>query len=276
LAGILEFLQLWEIIEDFHLQDRADKHVWRFTSSGLFKSAYRAFFIGAVVFEPWKRIWKSWAAPKCKFFIWLGINNKCWTAHMLKRRGLDFPECCVLCDQEDETVQHIISSCVFARQFWHCVLSPIGFSVVVLKRSDTCFVDWWRGALSLIPKGKKKGFNSVAILGAWSLWKHRNKCVFDGASPCLANLVEGFREEQQNWSLAGAKNLKTLFDPGFFSRTRRRAAHHYIKRGKVQSGPKYNTQRAEKKKEKNRPRPNPQASSPSPQQGETKTEGGAY
>jgi hypothetical protein len=27
----------------------------------------------------------------------------------------------------------------------------------------------------------------------------------------------------------------------FFSRTRRRAAHHYIKRGKVQSGPKYNT-----------------------------------
>jgi hypothetical protein len=64
--------------------------------------------------------------------------------------------------------------------------------------------------MSLIPKGKKKGFNIVVILGAWSLWKHRNKCVFDGVSPYLANLVEGFWEEQQNWSLAGAKNLKTI------------------------------------------------------------------
>lgn len=27
----------------------------------------------------------------------------------------------------------------------------------------------------------------------------------------------------------------------FFSRKRRRAAHHYIKKGKVQSGPNYNT-----------------------------------
>jgi hypothetical protein len=101
---------------------------------------------------------------------------------MLKRRGLDFLECCVLSDQEEETVQHIISSCVFARQFWHCILSPIGFSAVVPKRSDSCFVGWWRGALSLVPKGKKKGFNSVVILRAWSLWKHRNKCVFDGGS----------------------------------------------------------------------------------------------
>jgi hypothetical protein len=33
----------------------------------------------------------------------------------------------------------------------------------------------------------------------------------------------------------------------FFSRTCRRTVHHYIKRGKVQSGPKYNALRAEKK-----------------------------
>jgi hypothetical protein len=50
--------------------------------------AYRAFFIGAESFEPWKRIWKSWAAPKCKVFVWLAINNKCWTADTLKKGGL--------------------------------------------------------------------------------------------------------------------------------------------------------------------------------------------
>ena len=35
-------------------------------------------------------------------------------------------------------------------------------------------------------------------------------------------------------------NLQVLLLP-FFSRKRRRAAHHYIKKGKVQSGPNYNT-----------------------------------
>jgi hypothetical protein len=45
LAGILEFLKLGEILEEFQLQDRADKHVWRSSNSGLFTSklAYRAF-----------------------------------------------------------------------------------------------------------------------------------------------------------------------------------------------------------------------------------------
>jgi hypothetical protein len=31
------------------------------------------------------------------------------------KKGLDYPENCVLRDQEDETVQHILSNCVFTR-----------------------------------------------------------------------------------------------------------------------------------------------------------------
>jgi hypothetical protein len=106
--------------------------VWRFSSNGLFssKSAYRSFYIGAETFEPWKRIWKSWTAPKCKVFVWLSINNKCWTTDKLKKKGLDYPENCVLCDQEDEIVQHILSNCVFTRQFWHNILTAIGLSIV--------------------------------------------------------------------------------------------------------------------------------------------------
>jgi hypothetical protein len=31
-----------------------------------------------------------------------------------------------------------------------------------------------------------KGLNSVLILGAWTLWQHRNACLFDGALPSLS------------------------------------------------------------------------------------------
>jgi hypothetical protein len=49
---------------------------------------------------------------------------------------------------------------------------------------------------------------------AMDLWKHRKICVFDGARPSLNTLVDEFKEELHLWSLAGAKNLRTLFDPG--------------------------------------------------------------
>jgi len=58
------------------------------------------FFIGAIQFKPWERIWKSWASGKCKFFMWLVAHDKCWMADRLARKGLPHPEHCLLCDQE--------------------------------------------------------------------------------------------------------------------------------------------------------------------------------
>ena len=60
----------------------------------------------------WHLLPKGWALSKCKVFIWLNwlaIKNKCWTADRLARRGLSHPHNCVLCDQKDETVQHILT-----------------------------------------------------------------------------------------------------------------------------------------------------------------------
>ena len=118
---ILDFLSLWDLIYDFQLQpDIEDSHIWRFSSSGQYsaKSAYENFFIGSTQFGPYERIWKSWAPPKCRFFMWLVAHDWCWTADRLARRGLPHPEQCLLCDQEEEAINHLLVSCVFTRQFW--------------------------------------------------------------------------------------------------------------------------------------------------------------
>jgi len=96
---ILDFLSLWDLIYDFQLQpDIEDSHIWRFSSSGQYsaKSAYESFFIGSTQFGPYERIWKSWAPPKCRFFMWLVAHDWCWTADRLARRGLPHPEQCPL------------------------------------------------------------------------------------------------------------------------------------------------------------------------------------
>jgi hypothetical protein len=50
----------------------------------------------------------------------------------------------------------------------------------------------------------RKGLNSHIIFGAWIIWKHRNNCVFDGASPNTVKALILAGEEHQLWSLAGA------------------------------------------------------------------------
>jgi len=61
---LVEYLHLWEISENIHLQpDVQDWRIWKLTSSGTYssKSAYNEFFFGTIRFTPWKRIWQSWA-----------------------------------------------------------------------------------------------------------------------------------------------------------------------------------------------------------------------
>ncbi|WVZ96855.1 hypothetical protein U9M48_042438 [Paspalum notatum var. saurae] len=77
----------------------------------------------------WEMLWKSLVPSKCKIFLWLATKNKCWTADRLAKRGLSHPERCLFCDQEEETVQYILTTCVFARQFWFSLLAPLGLSL---------------------------------------------------------------------------------------------------------------------------------------------------
>jgi len=210
--GLAEYLELWDTLSNITLSTMEDHHLWKWESSGTFstRSAYRAFLVGSTTFDPWKRIWKSWAPSKCKTFIWLAIRNRCWTADRLQQRGLPHPAHCPLCDQEDETVQHLLTSCVFSRQFWFSILQPLGLATRAPNRRDTSLADWWKKAWRKIPKQQKKGFNSLIILGAWILWKHRNACVFEGSTPNLQRALQEFKDERHLWLLAGAKRLAAL------------------------------------------------------------------
>jgi hypothetical protein len=59
----------------------------------------------------------------------------------------------------------------------------------------------------------KKGLNSHIILGAWTIWDHHNRCVFDGANPCMAEALILPGEERQVWMMVGARGLSYLTSP---------------------------------------------------------------
>jgi hypothetical protein len=107
--------------------------------------AYDNLLLGATLFLPCERIWKSWAPPKCKMFMWLVAHKRCWTADCLAWRGLFHPEKCPFYDQEDETIDHLLVACVFTRQFWYLVLRQVGLHSFAIST-------WWSSFLWVVGK----------------------------------------------------------------------------------------------------------------------------
>jgi hypothetical protein len=95
------------------------KHIFSIVANGVYsaKAAYEGLFTSSVFFGHYERIWGTWAPYKRYFFLWLTALNRCYTADRLAKRELDHPERCPLCDQASETLNHIVVSCVFAREF---------------------------------------------------------------------------------------------------------------------------------------------------------------
>jgi len=58
--------------------------------------------------------------------------------------------------------------------------------------------------------GVRDGFNTLVVLGAWTLWKARNDVVFNGIIPRVNRTFILVHEESELWILAGAKGLGAL------------------------------------------------------------------
>jgi nuclear pore complex protein Nup210 len=89
-------------------------------------------------------------------------------------------------------------------------LSRFGFAALAPQPADQSFDNWWRKVDEAAKDLYKSGLNSLIILGASNIWRHRNDCVFNGAFPNVSLVLALAREEAHWWSLAGAKGISLL------------------------------------------------------------------
>jgi hypothetical protein len=86
-------------------------------------SAYGLFFAANIRFPCANTIWKSKAAPRCKFFMWLAVHRRCLTADNLQRWGWPNNATCELCLAAPETCTHLFVHCSFATQVWQLIMA---------------------------------------------------------------------------------------------------------------------------------------------------------
>jgi hypothetical protein len=136
-------------------------------------SAYGAMFVGCSrPLGAWQ-LWKISAPPRVKLFFWLVMHGRCWTTHRRWRHGLQESSSCIICDQAEETMDHIILGCVFSREVWSSCLKGFPLQDLVLIQEGDIML-WWTDSRRRLPKPIRRGFDSLFFLVRWTLWKERN------------------------------------------------------------------------------------------------------
>ena len=68
-------------------------------------------------------IWKARAEPKVVFFSWTAMHDKLLTADNLAKRGWQHNPYCPLCFLAQESTNHLLTSCFFAKQVIAYIMS---------------------------------------------------------------------------------------------------------------------------------------------------------
>lgn len=205
-----EYLQLWHAVSTITLSDSPDRLVWRWESDGRYsvQSAYQALHCGAQPIPGCVRVWEVWAPLRVKLFLWLALRRRQWTADRRRRHGLDTHDSCWLCDQEDETIDHIVVECSFAHQLWFEAASELGANLQ--QQPAGLITDWWDTWRNLWPPKFAKGADTLFALVAWELWKERNARCFRGAKTQIQSVKAFIKVQASLWVQAGAKDLGRL------------------------------------------------------------------
>lgn len=212
---LTEYFMLWRMIEqeNINLQSEdEDQITWTWTASGTYsaKSAYAMQFEGTNSSACAAEIWKPWAPSKCKFFLWLLLQNRIWTADRLLQRGWPNDYFCPLCERNLETVTHMIIECPFSRGLWASVSTWSACSTLCPAQWTSDDIQTWFVDLTNTTTLNAARIRTLISLVIWTIWRERNSRIFRGVRTTAGRLFDGLRDEAGLWSVAGAKGLASL------------------------------------------------------------------
>jgi hypothetical protein len=102
--------------------DENDQLIWGHKESGEFNLKEVRHYIVDQDQEDsthqWDKLWNSPDWPKIKIFQWLILHNQILTWEKLKKRGFTSPSRCHLCEEKEETMNHLLDECPYTTEVW--------------------------------------------------------------------------------------------------------------------------------------------------------------
>lgn len=187
-----------------------DSYAWDYTKTGHYtvKSGYwvQVNIINArqetqEILQPgldvlYQMIWKLETSPKIHPFLWRCLKNSLPVAGNMYSRHISKDSRCIRCGQEDETVNHLLFTCPYARLIW--AMSPI-HAPPQGTYSNSLYTN-----LHWVLNLKKEYPNEEVyeLLVPWLLWrirKNRNEYLFRGKDYSAHDTIQKAKEDEAEW-----------------------------------------------------------------------------
>ena len=110
---------------------------------------------------PYRLVWNPVVPPKTGFFAWEATWGKVLMLDQLKHHGRAFANKCFLCEEDEETIDHLLINCKSAKTLWNLLLSVVGTSWV-FPRSVLHTLLAWQGA-AVVKSAKKYGWQHLCV-----------------------------------------------------------------------------------------------------------------
>jgi hypothetical protein len=148
-------------------------------------TAYSAQFLGSTADFDWTQLWRAKIENKTKFFCWLPIQNKLWTADCILKHGGQANPTCQLCRTTMKSVIHMLTECSFSASVWQGLESWVGVAFQQPPAGNyQRFKSWWSSMIHSGVQGKRQVQERMqkVIYVVWNLWKERCRQSFRQSS----------------------------------------------------------------------------------------------
>ncbi|KAJ0511624.1 putative RNA-directed DNA polymerase [Helianthus annuus] len=185
-----ELSDLLLLLCDFNGGEGLDTWVWKHDNSEIFSvasikniAATESSQVPGYVFH-----WNKLVPKKVGIVSWRALSERLPTRVALAARNIQIADTrCLLCEEYDETCDHLFVACQFTQSIWlimaqWCRSQPtFAFSLKDILEAHKAV----HGS-----KKKKLVFNAIAQVVIWSVWRMRNEVLFGQASPSVSKVVE--------------------------------------------------------------------------------------
>ncbi|GKC69550.1 RNA-directed DNA polymerase, eukaryota, reverse transcriptase zinc-binding domain protein [Tanacetum coccineum] len=181
---------LLQIVQSINLVQCADRFRWTLESDGEFSVASVRRVIDQQTFQDLngKTRWVTCVPIKVNINAWKIKIDALPTRFNLSRRGMDIESIiCPVCNTGVETTQHLFFKCSVIRQIVTKILSWWNVEYVEVNTYE----EWalWLDSIRM-QSNLKQIFEGVFYGLWWSMWRFRNKLLFEKKSPTKATIFD--------------------------------------------------------------------------------------
>jgi hypothetical protein len=158
-------------------------------------------FWGACIPDVLGSIWKAKVENKCRFFMWLILQDRLPTADRIIGRGGQANPTCRLCKAGVESSFHMMAACSSSLQVWDQIAQHNSFQMVQTPAQPGLLTTWWKN-LSQAGQAQPKEHLQAIIYTTWNLWKERCRRVLYHKEFSVDQLVAIIKNDISNFRVA--------------------------------------------------------------------------